>query len=1010
MADSVNVAVVANPGLFVLADGNISYIEKALWKVPSQEMTVRKNSAMPMTTLDAILLTGNIVGKIFSDEESRALNDARKKLGAEFQRNREGYIGHGVTDLAGLVEELMHSSKAMSFDKEIALFKKMIGHKRGQNWQKFGEARDRVKQRYGQLLIAAKKCEQKYSTPIFVAADTFIAEESLPESYWLHWRDFTLQGTRVKAWGNAGAADAIPEYAIGEKQRGRASVDPAAFAADLPPIVIAPKMTQELSARLHATKGRVVVIGQETNYDAPGHVVVRQPAGCVEFLTINGTDGLRVQYRWDLSLAKPAFSRASEVPFKDGAFLLPEGESSKTEVMQRLRDFQEILRMEQEMGKFAHLRAKGINTPKDVLEHVRTLEQQVEPLTQYTFRVAEFIERLAKDNGMQDWYLDKKKALAEAVTRGEKTEHAVELEMLDLLVVALRENFTRREELSAKAQKTNLATIDDLMKKNAALEQQNESLAVLHESAVKERQKEYAAKIADLEQKLKRGAVGTAQAALLQGQIDDIEASLAKARQDQGLWVLDTVKRIYESYARMQVGKQGKENTVNPLVVSFLKRAEQATSPEVWKTVTTYLFPQEGAEFDPALAEHAVDETLAALVREETATIADNLCRTWTMAEQLKAQQGEERRKYAAEVKGLGERAAKAEEELAKAADENSNLTFEHHAEKIARMKAEGENRTLKETLETVNGEYAKLSASLDNTTHLHRKTADEKARLSEEFTLLEARVRSLAAELDKSKEHEKSLEAQKAELEKRFAGQRDYATKTEKDLSAARDETATQKAAYDDKQRAYVELERRAIVLEGDLKYATEQNAILAQNIASAERNYAKLEAEKNVIVEESERRNRLMHEIAYDAESKKKEHETRVTDYETLLAEARGEVHDAEEREAAARDQIKQIIDDNLAVVGKERQNVEAKLTEVAGRERQLALAADGLAVREKQLYATVDEKLRQYKRFIDIGKELVKLNNQKREQAEQENCALRAMLRELKPEAPKPYAGGY
>jgi hypothetical protein len=613
------------------------------------------------------------------------------------------------------------------------------------------------------------------------------------------------------------------------------------------------------------------------------------------------------------------------------------------------------------------------------------------------------------------------------VSAREKTDEVRQAyDSLEDTLVMLLNLGKKRDELDEQIRTTRRKTrtakfsADDLdWRRNMMLDYVKESLTSVLQNIHKDKadwqakESAYSVKIAELEQKLKRGALSAAQAAQLREQITDFEAALAKARQDQGLGVLDTVKQIYTGYARMVLKKQGEEQgkeVKNPLVSSFLNRAQQAASPEAWETVVAYLFPPEGQEFDPALADKAVDDKLAALAREEVGAITDKLYRSFVAVERANAQQNADRRKYAAELKERDAALAAAQKELGEVQDGNSTLTLEYHAEKEKRKQAENEIAGLQEQIASINKEYEKLSASMQETTQSHRKTAAEKTHLVDQFTALEARVRAVSEDLAQSQERAKQLETQNTELEKRFARQRDYLTKTEGDLAKARDEVAAQQSSFDDKQRAYVALERRAAMLESDLKYANEQNALLQQNIASAERNYQKLEQEKAAIEQESERRNRLLHDTAAEGLRQKGDYETRCAEYARLLAEAQSEVRDAMGRENAVREEILRQLGENNAAMGKERNAIEAKLNEVASREKQLDLARVGLETREKQLYATVDGKMQEYKRFIAIGKELVKLNNQKAEQLGKENGILRAVLAELKPETPKPYAGGY
>ncbi len=478
MADSLSVAVISNPGLFIPENGSVSYLEKALWKLPS-EFAARS----PDAKLDAIMLIGNIVGPLLSKEEDAELAEARKKLDAEYARDKDGYRGREVLDLTALVEELMHSSKAMAFNKEIEAYGRLVGRKLKKNWQKMGVAHDRAKVRYGQMLIAAKKCEQKYDIPVFFAADTFMLENEIPEPHWLHWRDFTLADKRVKVWGNHEVKGIIPEYAIPRRQRGKALVDIVKFAADSAYLTIASKMESELSARLATAKGNIVVIGQQTDSDVPflNNLVIRQPKGRVDFLTLDGKNGTRTQYRWDADEAKKKklqFVRASEIAIEDLALVFPEQVRATEEMKKDVVAYRELREMAQAMARFAHLADKGVDTPAKILEHLKKLEDQVEPLRQYTANVAEFVERLAKDSGMAGWYVDVKNDLAKQVTAGIFTEQQAGEQALTKVITALQADFTQRRDMDAKRAEREAGIREQLEKDNKDLQKRVEEMTI----------------------------------------------------------------------------------------------------------------------------------------------------------------------------------------------------------------------------------------------------------------------------------------------------------------------------------------------------------------------------------------------------------------------------------------------------------------------------------------------------------------------------------------------------
>jgi hypothetical protein len=465
--DGLSIAVIANPGWFIPSGGDFSYIEKALWKVPSQEFSTRKGHKLPISTLDAVLVIGNLVGSALTPEEESALQAARKKLDEELQRDRAGYHAQRITDLAGLVEELTHSPRAGNFADEIAVFKKLVGAKRGSDWLRFGEAKDRAVQRYEQLVIAAKAFERKYvQIPVYFAADTFLFEQIVPEPYWLHWRDLSFKTKLIKAFGNSNVKGIIPEYAINPIQRGKTAIDLDAFTAQLGHVTVANRLPAKLHEELLAAKGHTVVIGQRTTMDAPypGNLVIRQEPGYVDILTFAEPAGVRAQYRWDILGKK--FARVNEATIQNLKVTPVSGkEHARQAQLDQLRHIREMMDMETFMDQFAAQREQGYDTPEKLRKHIEDLEGGRDSVQKYRMRFEPFIDDLMKASSMVDWYISEQKKLEAEVASGAKTQLEADLARFDLVLAAVKQDVVRHKLESARAQEHNLAAIKELQEK-----------------------------------------------------------------------------------------------------------------------------------------------------------------------------------------------------------------------------------------------------------------------------------------------------------------------------------------------------------------------------------------------------------------------------------------------------------------------------------------------------------------------------------------------------------------
>lgn len=483
--DGLSIAVIANPGWFIPSGGDFSYIEKALWKLPSQEFAVRKESKLPITTLDAILVVGNLVGSLLKEEEDRALQTARKKLDEEFQRNRESYHAQNVTDLAGVVEELMHSPRAPNFNDEIAVFRKLIGVKRGRDWIQFGEAKDRAVQRYEQLMIAIKAFERKYAQiPAFFAADTFLFEQVVPEQYWLHWRDLSFKTKLIKAFGNSNVKGIIPEFVINPLQRGKANIDLDLFTSQLGHVTVSNRLPTKLHELLLQNKGHTVVVGQRTNLDThyPGNLVIRQDAGYADVITFAEPTGIRAQYRWDIASKK--FTRVNEATIQNMVVTstnLKETERKRQVQLDQLRHIRELMDMEAYMDQFAKQREQGYDTPEKLRKHIEELEAGRDSVQKYRMRFEPFIDELMKEGGMIDWYIGEQKKLEAEIASGAKSQLEADLARFDLVLAAVKQDVLRHKTESRITQEHNLAAIKELQAKIESRDTELAALKGLHD-------------------------------------------------------------------------------------------------------------------------------------------------------------------------------------------------------------------------------------------------------------------------------------------------------------------------------------------------------------------------------------------------------------------------------------------------------------------------------------------------------------------------------------------------
>ncbi len=489
MADEqkLSIAVVTDPR------GDLNFLENALLALPRQvakSVARDANKAIAeghqpnpvkFDSLDAIVIMGNLLGPVLSDEEQKRLDGIRSYFESELARfvTNKDYEDEGISTvpefvgwISGIGNYRTGPRFARAGEQELAKkYREIIGFKnRGKTWgADFGKARDRITAQYENLKKLAEKCKSKTNVPVYVVADTMFFERTMPEELWGHWRELSHGGKLIKTFGSFGldVHKLIPEYAIGV-QRGSDVIRPEEFEPLGGHVLITyelPIDPQEwnLHEQLQNKTGKIVIVGHRTKTGSTrqgmpaevekpdeiyhGNLHFTCDAGRVSYLGLNGDDGLWLNHGWDAKGKQ--FYRAAGMTFNVRDMKAKaETRKHKTVVhtMVRERDAGQKLRsdaqfiedtltlIQKENPELAEkIRSGGFDKASTLATYILFIDKQRERSgaenEQLRMNFLPFLEELLKEVNKYDAYMLKK---AEIYEKHGVTQGAIETGVADL--------------------------------------------------------------------------------------------------------------------------------------------------------------------------------------------------------------------------------------------------------------------------------------------------------------------------------------------------------------------------------------------------------------------------------------------------------------------------------------------------------------------------------------------------------------------------------------------------
>ncbi len=333
----------------------------------------------------AIFFLGNFCGPLLTKPELFQIDGARRTLELELRSHEHTYRNAGVTTLPQLLLYIERNPDRFRRNVEMNAFRSivtLIG--RRDEHGKFMEFGAAAKKARGVYAVAAKLFS-KSRVPVYMMGDTLLAEEVIPEVYWLHFSWVSVLGFSIRCLGASEIEDldALPEYVLGPRRGGRL-IRIESYPISSADIIFAYVLNPVLHELLSTAERKVVVMcgnGQiDTGY--PRNIVSTQRPSAAYIYTIDGTKVVRRSYDYENGAFKaPVYDDSSSDTSSTTRFSRREVRRAELETQVRLAglakdlvQFTELLRREN--PDLASQIEKSENRADAVVRYVQFLEQQ----------------------------------------------------------------------------------------------------------------------------------------------------------------------------------------------------------------------------------------------------------------------------------------------------------------------------------------------------------------------------------------------------------------------------------------------------------------------------------------------------------------------------------------------------------------------------------------------------------------------------------------------------------
>ena len=337
---------------------------------------------------NAIFILGNIVGTIITPEERPVYLEARKILEYELSSKRKQYSEEGVQDITSLGHIMTANPDHYRRGEEIQALRTIrvyVGLKdRTGRLLERGRAALRARKVYEQLEEVFKRSR----VPVYVLADTILAEEAIPAGRHIEFARLTVAGIPIRALPAEDSEDPdfLPELRLGARRDGR-SVNLDDYNLSEGRVIFTPSLNPMVHDVLKSHSGQVVVTCGDGSIDCtyPNSVNSSQARGQAYLYRIEGAAVTRGTMR----LVKGHFGEAT------GDDIHQARASMKgDEAQDRRRDLESRARLAgfgQELIKFTRLMKK--QNPSLAAE-IENSTDRVEVVLKYVSQIEEQLKHL----------------------------------------------------------------------------------------------------------------------------------------------------------------------------------------------------------------------------------------------------------------------------------------------------------------------------------------------------------------------------------------------------------------------------------------------------------------------------------------------------------------------------------------------------------------------------------------------------------------------------------------
>ncbi len=356
------------------------------------------------TSAQAVFFIGDFVGSLLTPDERAELNATRPILLKEINDRRDYYSGlnvHDITQLGWHMTQNAANYRRTGENNALRALRALIGLRDSNNrWIESGRALLRAKRVY----TDAERLFKRHSTPVYVMADTLLAEDGLDASRWLHFSWFTIGGVAIRALcvTPGDIPDGLPDLAPGPRRGGR-PVALAEYPLASGDVIFSPAINPALHETLGAAVGKVVIILGDGHVDRTyaDSIVATQKSRTAYLYRFDGRKIARRAYAFGAGTfgeaVKDDIAEALAAPASDNTHARRRELEEQAKLASLGRDliqFVDLLRAQN--PAFAEEVERSKDRVEVILKYIRELEAQTSRQAELLATQRAGLERLVK--------------------------------------------------------------------------------------------------------------------------------------------------------------------------------------------------------------------------------------------------------------------------------------------------------------------------------------------------------------------------------------------------------------------------------------------------------------------------------------------------------------------------------------------------------------------------------------------------------------------------------------